>query len=98
MVWPCFKVFWFSKDNPTGHSERKKEKEADRRRGGKTISKSGQEWTLPAQLGQLKTGQDRKGLLRICFWVDTNLLTLSKCYQYPYVRDSMSQMNIVLCL
>ena len=21
---PCFKVFWFSKDNPTGHSERKK--------------------------------------------------------------------------
>ena len=31
-----------------------KEKEADRRRGGKTISKSGQEQTLPAQLGQLK--------------------------------------------
>ena len=26
MVWPCFKVFWFSKDNPTGHSERKKTK------------------------------------------------------------------------
>ena len=38
-------------------------KEADRRRDGKTISKSGQEWTLPAQLGQLKTGQDGKGLL-----------------------------------
>ena len=33
------------------------------RRGGKTISKSGQEWTLPAQLGQLKTGQNGKGLL-----------------------------------
>ena len=32
---------------------------------GKTISKSGQEWTLPAQLGQLKTGQDGKGLLQI---------------------------------
>ena len=61
MVWPCLKVFWFSKDNPTGHSERKKKKETDRRRGGKTISKSGQEWT---QLGQLKTGQDGKGLLR----------------------------------
>ena len=67
MVCPCFKVFWFSKDNPTGHSEREKKKEADRRRGGKTISKSGQEWTLPAQLGQLKTGQDGKGLLRIKF-------------------------------
>ena len=26
MVWPHFKVFWFSKDNPTGHSERKKKK------------------------------------------------------------------------
>ena len=26
MVWPCFKVFWFSKDNPTGHNERKKKK------------------------------------------------------------------------
>ena len=64
MVWPCLKVFWISKDNPTGHSERKK-KEADRRRGGKTISKNGQEWTLPAQLGQLKTGQDGKGLLQI---------------------------------
>ena len=24
--WPCFKVFWSSKDNPTGHSERKKKK------------------------------------------------------------------------
>ena len=23
MFWPCLKVFWFSKDNPTGHSERK---------------------------------------------------------------------------
>ena len=33
---------------------KEKEKEVDRRRGGKTISKSGQEWTLPAQLGQLK--------------------------------------------
>ena len=26
MVWPCFKVNWSSKDNPTGHSERKKKK------------------------------------------------------------------------
>ena len=26
MIWPCLKVFWFSKDNPTGHSERKKKK------------------------------------------------------------------------
>ena len=26
MVWPRFKVFCFSKDNPTGHSERKNRK------------------------------------------------------------------------
>ena len=26
MVWPCFKVFWFSKDNPAGHSERNRNK------------------------------------------------------------------------
>ena len=38
--------------------------EVDRRRGGKTVSKSEQGWTLPAQLGQLKTEQDGKGLLR----------------------------------
>ena len=50
-----------------------KEKEADRRRGGKTISKSGQEWTLSAQLGQLKTGQDGKGLLQIHLWCPDNL-------------------------
>ena len=50
-----------------------KRKKADRRRGGKTISKSGQEWTLPAQLGQLKTGQDGKGLLRIHMWCPYDL-------------------------
>ena len=46
---------------------------ADRRRGGKTISKSGQEWTLPSQLGQLKTGQDGKGLLQIHLWCPDDL-------------------------
>ena len=48
-------------------------KEADRRRGGKTISKSGQEWTLPDQLGRLKTGQDGKGLLRTHLWCPDDL-------------------------
>ena len=41
-----------------------KEEAVDRRGGEKTISKSGQERALPAQLGQLKTGQDEQGLLR----------------------------------
>ena len=35
-----------------------KRRRGDRRRGGKSISTSGQGWTLPAQLGQPKTGQD----------------------------------------
>ena len=52
---------------------KEKEKEAGRRRGGKTISKSGQEWTLLAQLGQLKTGQDGKGLLRTHLWCPDDL-------------------------
>ena len=56
MVWSRLKAFWLSKDNPTGHSERKKRK-------GRTEEEVG-----PAQLLQLKTGQGRKGLLRIPLW------------------------------
>ena len=66
----------FSQDNPTGHSERKKLKEGDRKRGVKTISKIGREWTLPAQLGQLKTGQGGKRLLRILLWCPDDLQRL----------------------
>ena len=35
--------------------------------------KWGATWTLPAQLGQLKTGQDGKGLLRIHLWCPYDL-------------------------
>ena len=49
----------------TVKGKRKRGKQKKRR---KTISKNGQEWTLPAQPGQLKTGQDGKGLLRIHPW------------------------------
>ena len=37
-----------------------KEEGVYRRRGGKTLLQSGQGWTLPAQLEQLKTGLDGK--------------------------------------
>ena len=47
--------------------------EVDRRRGGKTISKSGQGRTLPSQLGKLKVGQDGKGLLRSHLWCSTTM-------------------------
>ena len=30
MVWPCFKVFWFSEDNSTGNSERKRGRQKKR--------------------------------------------------------------------
>ena len=48
----------------------------DRRRGGKTKLKSGQGWTLLAQLGQLKTGQGGKGLLRSHLWCPNDLARL----------------------
>ena len=51
----------------------KRKKETDRRRGMKTISQIGQEWTLPAQLGQLKTGQNGKELFRIHLWCPDDL-------------------------
>ena len=59
VVW----VFWFSKDNCRGHVEWKKEKRWE------TICKSGQGWTLQAQLGRLKTGQDGKGVVVKLFMV-----------------------------
>ena len=62
-----------SKPEILSRTWRQTEKEADRRRDGKTISKGGQEWTLPAQVGQLKTGQDGKGLLQIHLWCPDDL-------------------------
>ena len=43
----------------------KVKKKVDRRTGGKTILKSRQEWALPAQLVQLKTGQGEKGCCEV---------------------------------
>ena len=71
--WPCLKVFWFSKDNPTGHSERKKKKRQTEEEVGRQYQRVDSNWTLPAQLGQLKTGQDGKGLLRIHLWCPNDL-------------------------
>ena len=39
MVWPCLTVFWFSKDSPTGYSERKK------RQAEEEVGSQYQEWT-----------------------------------------------------
>ena len=54
-----------------GQGERSRQKN-----DGKTILKSGHEWTSPSQLGQLKTGQDGKALLEIHLWCPDDLLRL----------------------
>ena len=50
-----------------------KRKRGRQKNDGETISKSGQEWTLPAEVEQLKTGQDGKGLLPIHLWCPDDL-------------------------
>ena len=39
MAWPCVRVFPFSKDNPTGHSERKKKKRQTKEEVGRQDGK-----------------------------------------------------------
>ena len=66
-----------SKDNPTGHSKRKKKKRQTEEEVGRQYQRVDRNGlTLPAQRGQLKTGQDGKGLLRIHLWCPDDLLRL----------------------
>ena len=46
------------------------------RRGGKTIIRRGQGWTLLALRGQLKTGLGGKGLLKSHLWCPNDLASL----------------------
>ena len=71
MVWPHFEVFCFSKDNPTGHSERKKKNRQTEEEVVRQYQRS--KWSLPAPLGQLKTGQDEKVLLQTHLWCPNDL-------------------------
>ena len=63
-----------------------KEKEVDRRRDGKILLKTGQGWTLLAQLGQLRIGQDGKGLLLSHLWCPNNLEKLWDRPDYSCTR------------
>ena len=58
----CFYSVVFYSAQYSAQRKKNEEEEADRGRGDKTISKSGQVWILATQLGQLKTGQDGKGI------------------------------------
>ena len=68
-----------------GYSKKVRGEEVDRRRDGKTIIKSGQEWTFPAQLGHLKTGQDGKELLRGHHWCPDNIPRLWNWKEIEYI-------------
>ena len=46
------------------------------------IKKSGHEWTSAADLGQLKTGQDGKGVLRNHLWCPDDLPSLWDTMEY----------------
>ena len=68
---------WFSKDNPTGHSEREKKKRQTEEEVGRQYQRVDRNGLCqPAQLGQLKTGQDGKGLLQIHLWCPDGLTRL----------------------
>ena len=67
MIWPRPKVICFSKGDSTGDSTKKKKKTYTEEEGGR-ILQSGQKRALPAQLGQQKTGQGGKRLLRTHLW------------------------------
>ena len=41
MVWPRHKIFWFSKDNPTGHNERKRRRGREKKKWEENIK----DWT-----------------------------------------------------
>ena len=56
-----------AKTIPHGTVKGKKEY-VDRRKGGNPILKCGQEYTFPAQLGQLKTGKGGTVLLPSHLW------------------------------
>ena len=55
MVWPFLKIFWFSKDNPTGHSERKKKK----RQTEEEVEDNIKEWTGMDFVSSTRAGENR---------------------------------------
>ena len=56
MVWPCFKVFWFCKYNPTGHSERKKKKRQTEEEVGRQYQRvEGMDFASPTTAAENRT-------------------------------------------
>ena len=55
MVWPRFKVFWFNKDKPTGHSERTIKRGRQKKRWGDNIK----EWTGMDFASSIRAAENR---------------------------------------
>ena len=90
MVWPRFTIFWFSKDNPKGHCKRKQKKKQTEEEVERHYQ-SGQEWTLTAPIGRLKTGQDGKGLLQPHLWCSDDLSRLQDRIENAGISTFMSR-------
>ena len=77
---------------------KRKRKRGRQKKRWEDISKSGQEWTLPSRLGQLKTGQDGKGLLRIHLWCPDDLPRLWDRIEYSKRHKSIvEQARVIRC-
>ena len=64
MVWSRLKVFWFSKDIPTGHKKRKKKRQQKKRWNDNIKVWTGMD--LPAQLGPKQDRVERDCCEFIC--------------------------------
>ena len=61
MGWPCFNVFWFSKDNPTGHSERNKKKRQTGEEMGRQCQRVDRNGLCQLFYGRWKQGKMERG-------------------------------------
>ena len=71
MIGVYFKVFWFRKDNPTRHSERKKKKRQTEEEVGRQYQRM--DFASSTKAAENRTGQDGRGLLRIHLWCPDDL-------------------------
>ena len=73
MVWPCFKVFWCSKDNPTGQDERKMKKRQTEETVGRQYQRveTGIDCASSARAAENRTRS--KGIVTIYLWSPNDL-------------------------
>ena len=97
MDWPCFKVHWFSKDNPTGQSERKKKK---RGRQKKRWEDNIKEWTGMDFVSSTRAAENRTRWKWIVANSSVGPLTTFQGYGIEYIDSdcylqTMFTINII---